>query len=44
MIVVNAWWSGHRLGALAGLEGTLHPRIHGVSGPVSASPWTGALC
>ena len=43
MIGVNMLWFGHPLGALAGLEGTLHPQIHGVGRSLSSTPWTGAL-
>jgi hypothetical protein len=43
VIGVNLTWFGHPLGAMAGLETALHPRIHGVSGPLSMTPWTGAL-
>jgi hypothetical protein len=43
MIGVNLAWFGHPLGAMAALEATAHQRIHGVSGPLSATPWTGAL-
>ena len=43
MIGVNMMWFGHPLGAMANLEGTRHPLIHGVSGPLATSPWTGAL-
>ena len=43
MFGVNLLWFGHPLGAMAGLEATLHPQLHGVGGPLSDSPWTGAL-
>lgn len=43
MIGVNLLWFGHPLGAMVGLEATLHPQIHGVGGPLSDAPWTGAL-
>jgi hypothetical protein len=43
IIGVNLTWFGNPLGAMAGLEAMLHPQIHGVSGPLSVSPWTGAL-
>ena len=42
MIGVNLAWFGHPLGAMAPLEAALHPRIHGVAGPLGATPWTGA--
>jgi len=43
VIGVNLLWFGHPLGAMRGLEATLHPQVHGVGGPLSDSPWMGAL-
>jgi hypothetical protein len=43
MIGVNLVWFGHPLGAMARAEATLHPQLHGVGGPLSDAPWTGAL-
>lgn len=42
MIGLNLSWFGHPLGAMAQLESTLHPQLHGVEGPLSAAPWIGA--
>jgi hypothetical protein len=41
-IGLNLAWFGHALGAMAPLEAALHPRIHGVAGPLSVAPWQGA--
>jgi uncharacterized membrane protein len=43
MVGLNLAWFGHPLGAMVELEAALHPRIHGVSGPISDAPLTGAL-
>jgi hypothetical protein len=43
MIGLNLAWFGNVLGEMSTLEATLHPRVHGVSGPLSHSPVAGAL-
>jgi hypothetical protein len=43
MIGLNLAWFGRPLGAMVGLEAAVHPKIHGVSGPFSDAPLTGAL-
>jgi hypothetical protein len=41
MAGANTVWFGGPLGALPGLE-AIHPKVHGVPGPLSERPWTGA--
>jgi hypothetical protein len=43
MIGLNLHWFGHPLGAMAAFEAEMHPPVHGVSGPLSTTPWVGAL-
>jgi len=38
----NLYWFGHVLGGAVQLE-AVHPETHGVPGPISATPWTGAF-
>jgi hypothetical protein len=43
MVSLNMAWFGRPLGAMVYLEAAVHPQIHGVSGPLSDAPLTGAL-